>query len=250
MPRMKAVVAYDGTRFSGSQIQPQLRTVQGEIETVLKKMHKGQFVRIFPSGRTDTGVHALGQTIHFDTALHIDESRWLRAFHALLPEDIYVSKVEMVDANFHARFHAQRKEYRYRLLTTRKRDVFRRQYTHHVPEQLDVRAMEVALAEVIGTHDFTSFCSAQTTVPNKVRTLYEASLFETDDELVMRFVGNGFLHHMVRILVGTVLEVGKRERNPEDVQAILRARSRAQAGMTAPAHGLVLWSVHYDNEGK
>lgn len=246
MPRMKVTFAYDGTNFSGYQIQSNVRTVQGELEAALKKLHKGHSVRVYASGRTDSGVHARGQVIHFDTNLTLLEENWLKALQTLLPDDIAVIKAEQVPPDFHARYDAQKKEYRYRILTRSKQDVFRRNFTYHVPTTLSVDAMKKALPYVEGTNDYTSFCSAKTNVDSKVRTIYRARLLEVDDELVFCFIGNGFLYHMVRILVGTLLEIGERKRQPEDLAAIMQARSREAAGKTAPAHGLFLWKVTYD----
>lgn len=246
MPRMKAIIAYDGTAFSGYQFQLKARTVQGELETVLKKMHKGQFTRVHASGRTDKKVHAIGQTIHFDTPLEIEERNWIEAFRTQLPDDITVCEVKQVDADFHARYHAKKKEYRYRIYTGKHPDVFRRNYTYHISSTLDIDAMKKALPAIIGTHDFTSFCSAKTNVENKVRTIYEAHLYEDMDELVFCFIGNGFLYNMVRILVGTFLEIGRGKRSPDAIYDILDIHSRTKAGKKAPAHGLVLWAVTYD----
>lgn len=246
MLRMKAVIAYDGTNFSGYQIQPHLRTVQGEVQRALKKMHKGQSIRVHASGRTDTGAHALGQVIHFDTPIVIAERNWIRALHALLPGDISLYDIKAVSSTFHSRYDASSKEYDYRLLTNEQWDVFRRHVTYHVPQTLHMDAMEEALSFVVGTHDFTSFSATNPAVTNKVRTMLEASLFRSNDELIFRFVGTGFLHKMIRSIVGTVLEVGKKRRSPSEMKSILKARSRQSAGKTAPAHGLFLRAVHYD----
>lgn len=246
MPRLKAVLAYDGTAFSGYQIQPNARTVQGELETALLKLHKGEPIRTYASGRTDAGVHARGQVIHFDSMLSIPERNWVKALQALLPDDIVVRYVERARDNFHARYDAVKKEYRYRIVTSEVLDVFRRNYSLHVPQPLNTAAMEAALRAIKGTYDFTSFCSLKTDVEEKTRTIYEAELIERQDEIVLRFVGNGFLYNMVRILVGTILEIGRGEREPHDMKAILAARERAQAGKTASPQGLVLWSVSYE----
>lgn len=246
MPRLKAVLAYDGTAFSGYQIQPNARTVQGELETALLKLHKGEPIRTYASGRTDAGVHARGQVIHFDSMLSIPERNWVKALQTLLPDDIVVRYVERARDNFHARYDAVKKEYRYRIVTSEVLDVFRRNYSLHVPQPLNTAAMEAALRAIKGTHDFTSFCSLKTDVEEKTRTIYEAELIERQDEIVLRFVGNGFLYNMVRILVGTILEIGRGEREPHDMKAILAARERAQAGKTASPQGLVLWSVSYE----
>lgn len=246
MPRIKATLAYDGTSFAGYQIQPNARTVQGELEKALMQLHKGKHVRTVASGRTDAGVHARGQVVHFDSHLEIPEQNWVKALQANLPKDIVIKQVEYVSDDFHARFDATKKEYRYRILTSDTLDVFRRFYTYHVPYRLNLNAMKEALQYVIGTHDFTSFCSLKTDVEEKTRTIFVAELLEEQDEIIFRFVGNGFLYNMVRILVGTVLEIGLEKRHSQDMPAILAARSREQAGKTAPPQGLCLWSVSYD----
>lgn len=246
MPRLKMTLAYDGTDFAGYQIQPNARTVQGELEKALMKMHKGQHIRTTASGRTDAGVHARGQVVHFDSDLDIPEKNWLKAIQANVPEDIVIRKVEYVHDDFHARFDVKKREYRYRVLASETLDVFRRLYAYHVPNPLDVDAMQEALTYVIGTHDFTSFCSMKTDVEEKTRTIYNAELFQDNDEIIFRFVGNGFLYNMVRILVGTTLEIGMGKRRASDMHTILASRSRKQAGKTAPPHGLCLWSVSYE----
>lgn len=246
MPRLKAVLAYDGTAFAGYQIQPNARTVQGELEKALTKMHKGMHVRVVASGRTDARVHAKGQVIHFDTNLKMPEHNWVKALQTNLPNDIVIHQVNYVSDHFHARFDVKKKEYRYRILTSERQDVFRRHYTHHVSQPLNIDAMDRALQHVVGTHDFTSFCSMKTDVEEKTRTIFSAELRQIEDELIFRFVGDGFLYHMVRILVGTILEVGMGKRGHDEMKVILAARSRELAGKTAPPQGLFLWSVSYD----
>ncbi|HWO94804.1 MAG TPA: tRNA pseudouridine(38-40) synthase TruA [Bacillus sp. (in: firmicutes)] len=247
MKRLKCTISYDGTHFSGYQVQPNQRTVQGEFEEVLKKMHSGQTVKIHASGRTDAHVHAYGQVIHFDTSLNIPADRWKKALNSLLPEDIAVREVQFVPMSFHARFNAVSKEYRYKITKSQERNVFQRYHMYHFPYDLDYIAMKEAIKYVIGTHDFTSFCSAKTEVEDKVRTIYEIEFFEENDELTFRFIGNGFLYNMVRILVGTLLDVGQGKIKSVEIKKILDGRSRELAGKTAPGHGLYLWQVHYDN---
>ncbi len=246
MPRLKAVLAYDGTAFAGYQIQPNARTVQGELETALAQIHKGEHIRTYASGRTDTGVHAAGQVVHFDTTLDIPEPNWVKAMQAFLPDDIIVQEVTRVSDDFHARYSASWKEYRYRIITGKRIDVFRRKYTVHVPQSLNEVAIRRALKSIIGEHDFTSFCSAKTDVEEKTRIIYEAELLKEHDEFIFRFVGNGFLYNMVRILVGTILEVGQGKRDSAEMEQILAAQSREAAGRTAPPQGLVLWTVSYE----
>jgi tRNA pseudouridine38-40 synthase len=246
MPRYKSIISYDGSGFSGYQVQPNKRTVQSVLESVLTKMHKGETVKVSGSGRTDAGVHAKGQVIHFDSPLMIPEDKWEKALNSLLPEDISVSSVVSVDESFHARFHALGKEYRYVLHLSSQRDPFQRKFAYHYPYRLNLDAMEQASKFFLGTHDFTSFCAAKTEVEDKVRTIESIDFTRVDELLTIRFVGNGFLYNMVRILVGTLLEVGSGERSPEDIPIILAHKDRRVSGKTAPAHGLYLWEVFYE----
>ncbi|MBM7663330.1 tRNA pseudouridine38-40 synthase [Bacillus mesophilus] len=247
MQRLNCIISYDGSAFSGYQIQPNQRTVQAEIENVLKKMHKGLDVKVFASGRTDASVHAVGQSIHFDTPLNIPINKWKIALNSLLPEEISVIQVQRVSSDFHARFNVKTKEYRYKVSLSKDRDVFMRHYHFHYPYQLDYIAIKEAIKYLVGTHDFTSFCSAKTEVEDKIRTIYEIEFSENDDLLTFRFIGNGFLYNMVRIMVGTLLEVGQGYRKPEEIVTILEQQDRTKAGKTAPGNGLYLWKVHYDN---
>lgn len=245
MQRYKGIIAYDGTGFLGYQVQPKGRTVQAELESVLEKIHKGTPVKVVGSGRTDAGVHARGQVIHFDSPLAIPAERWPVALNSLLPEDISVLSVERVDESFHARYHAAGKEYRYQLLLSGVRDPFLRNYAYRYHFPLNLEAMREAGTYLLGTHNFTSFCAAKTEVVDKVRTIREIDFLQDGNLLTIRFVGNGFLYNMVRILVGTLLEVGSGDRKPEEIVRILEAMDRRVAGKTAPAHGLYLWEVFY-----
>lgn len=247
MKRLKCTISYDGTHFAGYQVQPNKRTVQGELEHVLAKMHKGEAIRVVASGRTDAGVHAYGQVIHFDSPLQLSTDGWKKALNALLSDDIVIREVQEVDFSFHARFSAVSKEYRYKIRTAQERDVFSRHYYYHYPYSLDYEAMRQALQLVKGTHDFTSFCSAKTEIEDRVRTIYEANVILANDELEFQFIGNGFLYNMVRILVGTMLEIGQGKRKWDCIPSILEGKDRRLAGKTAPPHGLCLWNVYYDN---
>lgn len=245
MQRYKCVISYDGAEFSGYQVQPNKRTVQGELESVLTKMHKRDGIKVTGSGRTDAGVHAKGQVIHFDSSLSISELKWKVALNSLLPEDISILSVEKAGDNFHARFDTVGKEYHYHLNVSLDRDPFLRNYAYQYPYKLNYEAMREASMYLLGTHDFTSFCSAKTDVVDKVRTIEEID-FSVDKELfILRFVGNGFLYNMVRILVGTLLEIGAGTRSPKEIITILEKRDRRFAGKTAPAEGLYLWEVYY-----
>ncbi|WP_347343057.1 tRNA pseudouridine(38-40) synthase TruA [Peribacillus frigoritolerans] len=245
MPKYKCVIAYDGTDFAGYQVQPEKRTIQSEFEAVLAQMHKGTIIKVTASGRTDSGVHAKGQVLHFESPLTFPTENWIKAFSALLPTDIIALEVDIVHDDFHARFHTTGKEYRYIVARSKLRDPFKRNYAYHYPYPLNVEAMREAISYLIGTHDFTSFCSAKTEVVDKVRTIKEMDFEESDDFLVFRFVGEGFLYNMVRILVGTLLDVGSGKMSPHDMSGILDKKDRSFAGKTAPAQGLYLWKVFY-----
>ncbi|MDX8363044.1 MULTISPECIES: tRNA pseudouridine(38-40) synthase TruA [Bacillaceae] len=249
MQRLKCTIAYDGSQFNGFQTQtlPNQRTVQGYLEKALMKIHKGHHVAIYASGRTDSGVHAYGQVIHFDSPLDIPANRWPAALNSIVPGDIVIKEVVQVDPTFHARYDVTSKEYRYKILRSKQYDVFTRKYVYHYPYPLDLSAMKMAKEYLIGTHDFTSFCSAKTAKEDKVRTIYYIDLYEENDELILHFNGSGFLYNMVRILVGTLLKVGQGKIKPQDIKTILEQKNRMLAGQTAPSHGLYLWQVNYDN---
>jgi tRNA pseudouridine38-40 synthase len=239
---------YDGSHFFGYQVQPNKRTVQLEIERALTTLHKGESIRIHASGRTDAGVHAKGQVIHFDSPLSIPEEKWPKALNALLPTDVVVQKVEKAEASFHARFDAVGKQYRYFVYQGKTRDPFKHSYQYYYPFFLNKEAMEEAAPFLLGTHDFTSFCSAKTEVEDKVRELTKLELIEVEEGFIFCFEGNGFLYNMVRILVGTLLQVGAGELEPKAMEEILAKKDRGAAGKTAPPHGLYLWEVHYENQ--
>ncbi|NTU24185.1 tRNA pseudouridine(38-40) synthase TruA [Brevibacillus sp. HB1.2] len=244
MKRLRCVLAYDGTDFSGFQVQPDQVTVQGEIEAALNRV-TGEDIQVFGSGRTDAGVHARGQVIHFDTSSNIPMDKWRFVLNNQLPDSIVIRTVEEVDASFHARFDVQVKEYRYCIDNTPVADVFRHRYADHVRFPLDVYAMQQAAHYLVGEHDFTSFCSAKTYVEDKVRTVYGVTVEKSGDEVWVTCRGNGFLYNMVRIIVGTLVEVGQGKRNPAELREILAACDREKAGKTAPAKGLIMWEVVY-----
>lgn len=245
MYRIKCKVAYDGTNFAGYQIQPKKRTVQQEIERALKTLHKGKDVKIFASGRTDAKVHAKGQIIHFDSHLSIPEERWKIALNSLLPDDIVIIDSQYVSTDFHARFSAVEKEYRYIISTKKEKDPFIRNYAYHYPYPLNIEKIREAMSYFPGTFDFTSFCSAKTEMEDRVRTITYIDLLEETNQLTVVIRGNGFLYNMVRIIVGTLIEVGNGEKNPEDIPKIIEKKDRSAAGKTAPGHGLYLWEVFY-----
>ncbi len=245
MPRIKCTVAYDGTAFHGYQVQPNKRTVQSVIEQALSRIHKGAAVKVVASGRTDAGVHAVGQVLHFDTNITIPIEKWPIVLNSQLTEEITIQHAEQVAEDFHARFSVRGKEYRYRIYFDKVRNPFLRNYAHFSPQSLNIDKMREAALLLEGEHDFTSFCSAKTEVVDKVREIYRVEILEEDKELTISFRGNGFLYNMVRIMVGTLLEVGTEKLLPKDIKTILESKNRSAAGKTAPAHGLYLWRVDY-----
>lgn len=245
--RLKATISYDGAQFSGYQVQPGERTVQLEIEKVLQKMHKGEKVHIVASGRTDAKVHASGQVIHFDTSLAIPPEKYQKALNVQLPGDIRVLTIEQVADDFHARYSVSGKRYRYIWDCSNVQSPFRRFYsvgTNGIKP--DVHFMQEAAQAIVGTHDFTCFCAANTSVVDKVRTVHSLEFHWHGDELHMTIEGNGFLYNMVRIIAGTLWEVGTNRRTVESIAQAIASADRGMAGKTAPAHGLYLEKVFYN----
>ncbi|GLB61352.1 tRNA pseudouridine(38-40) synthase TruA [Cytobacillus sp. NCCP-133] len=245
MQRFKCTVTYDGTHFAGYQIQPYKRTVQGELERALKKLHKGEDIKVIASGRTDAGVHARGQAIHFDSPLNIPLEKWELALNSMLPGDVAIIGTERAASDFHVRFDAKGKEYRYFVHLSPRRDPFKRHYAYQYPFSVNLESIKRATADLIGTHDFTSFCSAKTEVEDKVREIQGINVLEEEDMLIFCFKGTGFLYNMVRILAGTLLEVGIGERDPYSMPFVIKEKNRSAAGKTAPPQGLYLWKVFY-----
>lgn len=248
--RYRLKLAYDGTNFSGFQVQPNKRTVQGEIEKALNTMSKGTFIRIKGAGRTDAGVHARGQVIHFDYPKAIPADGMLRALNALSPDDIVVYESDIVNDQFHSQYLAKGKTYQYRVDNHKLEDPFTRLYAHHHPFEMDLKRTKQALKYLEGTHDFTSFASAQSNKEDKTRTIYEASveIDERTEEWVFTFRGNGFLYNMIRIIVGTVLQVADGRRPVEDIPNILEAKDRTVAGPTVAPKGLCMMEVYYSEK--
>lgn len=248
MPRYKAIIAYDGTNFNGFQAQPAGRTVQAEVEHTLRKMNNGKTITIFGSGRTDAGVHAEGQVIHFDYPQTRDLEKMRFALDTQTPEDIAVKAVEIVSDEFHARYHVVEKTYQFRVDIGKPRSPFRRFYASYFPYPIDIKKIERALPDLLGTHDFTSFCASGTEIEDKVRTIHEATLEvnEAGDELIFTFRGDGFLYKMIRILVGTLLKMGNGRMDETTIPAIIAAKDRNLAGPTAHPEGLYLVKVTYE----
>ncbi len=245
----KLVLAYDGTRYNGWQRQGNTeKTIQGRLEQVLERM-AGEPVELQGSGRTDAGVHAEGQTASFHLKGDWRPEQIMEYLNRYLPEDIAVRSCSTAAPRFHSRLSAVSKTYRYQIETAPRRDVFQRNYYYGLGLPLDVERMEQAAALLTGTHDFRSFCGNRSMKKSTVRTIEELRLVcpdETKRHLLV--TGNGFLQQMVRILAGTLIEVGLGKRRPEEMTEILAARSRRAAGFTAPAQGLFLVNVRYETD--
>jgi tRNA pseudouridine38-40 synthase len=257
MRNLRLVIAYDGTEFHGWQRQPDAPTVQGRLEETLAKL-TGAPAHIWGSGRTDAGVHALNQVANFKTECPIPCDNLLKALNNLLPASVRIKQLDEAPENFHARYDVRFKTYRYRILQAPICSPFLWRFVHHHPFPLDHRKMAEAAVMFVGEHDFTSFAGSEGradeaekgTPPephSMVREIFSSRLLWRPQTsiLIYEVRGNGFLHHMVRNIVGTLLEVGRGKLAPADVTRILEARDRTQAGPTAPAQGLCLVKVEY-----
>lgn len=249
MRNVKIIIAYEGNGYSGWQVQPNQRTIQSEIESVLEEV-EGKPVRIQGSGRTDAGVHALGQVASFELENEIPLDNLRKALNHRLPPAIRVLSVEEVPKDFHARFSATAKTYEYRIWRGEICPPFERRTVYHYPYPLDEAAMFSAAPLLEGTLDFRSFATNNgESVESTVRTVYSSRFSREGERLTYRVRGSGFLYNMVRNFVGTLLEVGKGNWTPDDVPRILDERDRRAAGRTAPPVGLFLVSVEYGEQG-
>ena len=247
MRNIKLVIEYDGSRYDGWQRlgkNGSQTTIQGKIEEVLKKM-TDEDVEISGSGRTDAGVHAYAQVANFHTSTTMKCYEIKHYLNRYLPRDIAVLDVCEVDERFHSRLNAKSKKYVYRIAIGDVPSVFDRKYTYYCFDRLDVAAMKKAAAYLVGRHDFIAFSSVKKAKKSTVREIFDIDIYGDEKEIQITFHGNGFLYNMVRIMAGTLMEVGKGERAPEDVQRILESRNRECAGITAPAQGLFLLEVEY-----
>lgn len=242
--------SYDGSGFSGYQKQPKVRTVQGELEKVLKQINNNQETEVHASGRTDAGVHAINQKAHFDIDIEITKEKLQKGLNSLLPNDIYIKKVEPVADNFHARFNAIGKEYIY-IINMGEYNPLERKYVYQHNKKLDVSEMQRALKYIEGTHSFKSFTKTdeeKVDKENYVRTLSQTSI-ERDlkdvNKLTLVFIGTGFMRYMVRNIVGTLIEIGEGKKKSEEIIEILKKEDRTKAGKTANPEGLYLKNVFY-----
>jgi tRNA pseudouridine38-40 synthase len=246
---LKVTLAYDGGAYAGWQVQPDKPTVQGTLEAALWQITQ-ETIRVTAAGRTDAGVHALGQVAGFATAMRLTNAELQRALNAVLPADVAVLSLEDAPTDFHATRDAVAKRYRYQIHNGRTPSVFDRHFAWHYPQPLDAAAMHSAGQALVGRHDFSSFETAGSERPDSIRTIHELSVARGSEELADRVTievaGDGFLYNMVRTIVGTLVEVGVGARDVNWPAAVVAACDRRQAGQTAPPHGLFLVSVSYE----
>ena len=244
MRNLRLEVCYDGTRYRGWQRLPGTdNTIQGKLETTLSRI-LGEEIEISGSGRTDAGVHAKGQVANFHCESTMKAEEILLKLRMYLPEDIGIYSCRDVSERFHARLNAKEKTYRYRIWNSTAPCVFDRRFVAAMPEQLNLDAMRQAAQHLLGEHDFSAFCGNAKMKKSTVRYIRSIEIRKNGDEIVLDITGNGFLHNMVRILVGTLMEVGRGVRNPDSIPALFGGK-RADAGFLAPAQGLCLMEVFY-----
>lgn len=244
MERIALKVEYDGTNYCGWQRQPKDITVQEVIEDAISKIQKQETI-IYGSGRTDAGVHAYGQVAHFDSVVSIPADRWKMVLNDNLPEDIRIVSSVKVDDEFHARYLAKDKTYKYVIYNSRVNTAINRNYSWFVPYKLDIDKMKHALTYLIGEHDFFAFMSTKSSIENTVREIYEARLVKENQYFTLYIRGNGFLHNMVRIIAGTLVDIGRGKLPVDAFKTAIESRNRDDLGDTAKAQGLFLMEVTY-----
>lgn len=243
--RIRLTVAYDGTNYHGWQLQPNGITIESELNRCLSQI-LGEDILVTGASRTDSGVHALGNVAIFDTCARMPADKVAYALNQRLPEDIRIQKSEQVPFNWHPRRCVSRKTYEYKIYRAEFPLPQRRLYSLFTYHDLDVQRMREAAACLEGEHDFKSFCQVNAQVESTVRTIYSITIWEEGKELTIRVCGSGFLYNMVRIITGTLLEVGRGRLSAKDILTILDQKDRSSAGPTAPAHGLTLIGIEYE----
>lgn len=241
------VVAYDGTNYCGWQVQPNGITIEEILNRSLSNL-LGEKIEVMGASRTDSGVHSLGNVAVFDTNTRMPADKIAFALNQRLPEDIVVQGSCEVPSDWHPRYQESTKTYEYRILNRTFRMPTRRLDTYFYHYPLDVEQMSEAASYLVGTHDFASFCAANAQVKSTVRTIYSCTAQKENDIITIRVTGNGFLYNMVRIIAGTLIEVGAGKRRPEEIKDILAAENRDAAGPTAPAQGLTMMGIEYEQE--
>lgn len=248
MPRYKIIVEYDGTGYCGWQKQPNIITIQGQIESSLEKLTKKK-VKIMGSGRTDAGVHSLGQVAHFDLEEKFEPFKIKMALNFFLKmDDISILECSVVADNFHSRFSAKQRIYQYKILNRRAQPALDKNRIHHVPFKLDFELIKESTKYLIGKHDFSSFRDSQCQADNGVRRIdYINMTKQENDVIVIEIAAKSFLHHMVRNIVGTLIQFSKKNISPEKIKVILEAKDRTKSGPNAPSCGLYFTKVIYED---
>ena len=244
MRNIKLTIEYDGKDFNGWQKQPNKLNIQGTIEQAIKNI-TGEDVELNASGRTDAGVHSLGQVANFKTNSEIPIEKFAIAINSKLKKSIVIKKAEEVDERFHSRLNCKRKTYRYIINNSPEGTAIYRYLETHIPQKLDVKKMEQALKYFEGEHDFKAFKASGTSSKSSVRTIYKTQIYIKEDRIIIELTGNGFLYNMVRIIAGTLVDVGLGKIEPQQIENIIKEKKRENAGKTLPPNGLYLVSVEY-----
>lgn len=244
MRDIKLIIEYDGKKFGGWQKQPTKLNIQGEIEQAIKEI-TGEDVELIASGRTDSGVHSLGQVANFKTNSNIEIEKVAIAINSKLKKSIVIKKAEEVSEDFHARYSCKGKKYRYIINNSQQGTAIYRDLECHIPQKLDVEKMRKAIKYFEGEHDFKGFKASGTSSKNTIRTIYKAEIKQEGERIIIELTGSGFMYNMVRIIAGTIVDVGLGRINPEEIPRIINLKDRNKAGKTLPAHGLYLVEVYY-----
>lgn len=244
MRNIKLIIEYDGKKFGGWQKQPTKLNIQGEIEQAIKEI-TGEEIELNASGRTDSGVHSLGQVANFKTNSSIEIERMAIAINSKLKKSILIKSAEEVEDNFHARYSCKGKKYRYVINNSKVGTAIYRELEFHIPQKLNVKKMKEAIKYFEGEHDFKGFKASGTSSKSSIRTIYKAEVKQDGERIIIELTGNGFMYNMVRIIAGTIVEVGLGKISPDEIQRIIESKDRNKAGKTLPAHGLYLVEVYY-----
>lgn len=244
MRNIKLIIEYDGKGFGGWQKQPNKLNIQGEIELAIEQI-TGEKVNLIASGRTDAGVHSLGQTANFKTNSNISIDKIPNAINSKLKKSIRIKSAEEVDERFHSRYNCKAKKYRYIINNSKTGSAIYRALEYNITNEINIEKMKLASKYLEGEHDFSSFKASGTSNKNSIRIIYKIDIIKKDERIIMEYVGNGFLYNMVRILSGTLIDVGIGKIEPEEVKKILKSKDRKMAGRTLPPQGLYLVAVYY-----
>lgn len=244
MRNIKLTIEYDGKDFNGWQKQPTKLNIQGEIERAIEIV-TGEKVELIASGRTDAGVHSLGQIANFKTNSKLPLQKFPVALNSKLKKSIRIQKAEEMDEKFHSRYNCKQKTYRYIINNSREGSAIYRNLEYHVPVKLDVEAMKNAIKHFEGEHDFKGFKASGTSGKSSVRKIYKAEIKENEERIIIELTGNGFLYNMVRIIAGTIVDVGLGKIKPDEIPEIIKSKDRTKAGKTLPPYALYLVKVEY-----